>query len=474
MAKNSDKVTISFVGSNAHTVTGSMTLVEYRDLKILVDAGLYQSNSILESYRVNSKKFKFKPEDIDYIFITHINIDHFGMLPRLYKEGCRARIITHHNSVQFFEDMLIDSGNIHERDSDILFNKGYRDVNPVYSKEDVKLVLPYVRGCDIGVEYELNGLSFKMFGAGHIIGAVQIMLIFNVDGVTKTIGFSGDLGNIKYDNPYVEKFEPIKSCNIFVGESTYGDNNRNASVKARDKDLEKLESAINTFCVDGRGRVLIPCFALQRTQTMLTMIYNIFKDNSEFNIPVMIDSPLASKITKIFEKTLIGKEKDDFDNILKWKNLKIIQSADESKAMVECEKPKIVLSASGMMTNGRSIHWARNILPRANDCIITCGFMSEGSLGYRITNGESKKTISIAGKRCRNKCNIVNLTSFSSHMQYDDLIEYYASINTNKIYLVHGDMDAKLSLKQGLEDRLRDKYKTTRVVCVEKTTKGRI
>lgn len=471
--KKADKIRVSFVGMNASEVTGSMTLIEYQDIKVLVDAGLYQSNSIAKDYKVNSRKLDFNPRDIDYIFIDHCNIDHFGLLPRLYRDGCQAQIITHHNSVEFFKPMLEDCAHIMECDAMALQRGKYPNARPIYTKEDVGLTLPSIRGYDTNRMYELdNTVSFELKGAGHIIGAVQVVLYIKTQsGHIEKIPFSGDLGNILFDNPFIIPFEPIVNSSIFIGECTYGNSERGCSKGDREKDIEKLKTVIDTVCNDRKGRVFIPSFALQRTQTILKILYDIYGQDENFTTQIIVDSPLAVKVTRIFEQTLVGEDKELIDKIMAWKNVRFITDSMDSKACVLDGQPKVILSASGMVSAGRSIHWAQSVLPRANDCIITIGFMCEGTLGWRIKNGDDKKTISVNGKPCKNRCQVVNLRSFSSHMQYQQLINYYKSMNTNAIYLVHGNMEDKLQFKKDLEEELRKMGKTTRVVAVNKGTK---
>ena len=470
--RKNDKIKISFVGENASEVTGSMTLIEYQNKKMLVDTGLYQSNSLVKDYRTNSKKLSFKANEIDYIWITHINADHFCLLPRLYKEGCTARIITHHKSVEFFEPMLLDSAHIMERDVMIL-HKQMPNALPIYDEQDVYTTLPYIRGYDEDVLYELDdNISFKMSGAGHIIGAMQTSIyIKTLSGHVEKLSFSGDIGNTLFNNPFVEKFKPIKNCSVFIGECTYGSKERSCVENDRDKDIEKLQTVIRETCIDGNGRVFIPCFALQRTQTMLKILYDIYGQDKNFKLPIIVDSPLAIKLTNVFSETLTGEEKILMDKIINWKNVKFIKSPEESIACVKDKSPKIILASSGMVQNGRSVHWAKSILPKKSDALVMCGFMVEGSLGWRIKNGRDKSRISIQGVQVGNRCGVINLRSFSSHMQNQQLIDYYKSINTDTIYLVHGNMSDKLEFKKQLEEELRKINKTTRVVVVNKGTK---
>jgi metallo-beta-lactamase family protein len=452
-----------------------MILVEYENTKILLDCGLYQSNRLLEDYKVNSRKFNFDPKDIDYIFISHVNIDHFGLLPKIYKEGCQAEIITYYDSVDFIKPMLEDSAFIMERDM-VAINKKHPNLPPVYSIEDISETLKHIRGYNIDVLYKLNDtVSFELKGAGHIIGSTQIVLyIKEASGYVHKIAYSGDIGNTLFDNPFIDKFEPINKCNVFIGETTYSDSKRIASKHDRDKDIEKLRTVIDTVCNDRHGRILIPCFALQRIQTMLKVLYDIYGNDENFNIPIVIDSPLAVKLTNVFKETLIGEQKELIDKITSWKNLKMISDAEDSKVCVLDKTPKIILASSGMVNNGRSVHYLKDMLPRSNDCIVFCGFMCEGTIGWKIKNEVKQKTITIDGKVYPNKCQVMNLKSFSSHMQYEQLLNYYKSINCDRLYLVHGDAKTKGEFKKVLEEELSKMNKTTKIIAVNKLTKANL
>lgn len=472
--KKNDKVKISFCGMNATEVTGSMTLVEYGDKKILLDCGLYQSNSALNDYKINSRKFNFNPKDIDYIFISHVNIDHFGLIPRLYREGCKAQIITYHDNVEFFQPMLEDSAFIMEKDM-LLISKKIPTAKAIYDIEDVKGCLSYIRGYDKDTIYQLDDVvSFELLGAGHIIGSTQIVLYIKKEsGHIVKIGFTGDIGNTLFDNPFVDDLTPITKCNVLIGECTYNDLLRSAKKKDREKDIEKLKTTIDTICYDRNGRVLIPTFALQRTQTMLKILYDIYGEDENFDIPIIIDSPLAVRLTKLMKTVLTGKQKEILEKITSWKNVKMIIDPEESKLCVLDMTPKIILSSSGMIHSGRSVHYVKSILPRANDCIVFCGFCVEGSIGWKIKNETEQKTITIDGKAYKNKCQVVNLKSFSCHAQYEQLLSYYKNIANNGcdiICLVHSNSEGKIRFKKILEDEIRKINRTTRVVATNKGT----
>lgn len=435
--KGKNNIKIQFCGMNAVEVTGSMVLVTYTaddntQKKILLDCGLYQSSSVHDCFKINNRKFDFNINEIDSIFISHNNIDHIGLLPRLYKDGCNALIYTYNPNLEFMELMLADSAYIMERDL-LSVKKKMPNATVLYGIPDVKTTMRYVRGCDKNKIYKIDdNLSVEFISAGHIVGSTQIILyIKKPSGHVTKVGFTGDIGNTLFNNPFIEEFEPINKCNILLGECTYSDGSRSCKKADREKDIKKLKSVIDSFCVEGNGSVLIPCFALQRTQTMLKLLYDIYGEDESFDIPVIIDSPLACRITEALKGAFDDDNLKILNKILSWKNLKLVSKPEESKACVADTSSKVVLSSSGMMTQGRCVHYTKSMLPRSNCCIITCGYMVEGSLGWKIKNCNEQKTISIDGKKYNNKCQVCNLKSFSSHMQYEQLLNYYKNIANN-------------------------------------------
>lgn len=479
MAKKKDKVTVKCIGMSSTEVTGSGYLVECpTGEKIILDLGLYQSNKPFEDYKINKRKFDFKPSDITAIIISHINCDHFCMLPKFVHDGGKCNFYLSEETVDFVKPMLEDSAKIMERDA-FGFSKRYKkEYSPIYTIDDVEKSLQYFRGCSKNEEhYITENVWFKLISAGHIFGSCQIELYIKLpSGVIKKIGYSGDLGNIIFEQPFVEDFKPITKCSMYIGECTYNDASRSCKKGQREKDLQVIENVIRQTCVDKNGIVLIPTFALQRTETMIYTLYNIFKNDKSFNIPVIVDSPLAVALLDCFKNNLEGEWSDIFEEMMSWKNLKIIRTVEESMACVEDNSPKIVCSSSGMLTQGRSIMYLKKILPRSNCCILTCGYMAEGGIGWKIKNNPEQKTITIDKVAYKNRCDIKCLDSFSSHMQYEQLMNYYINIANNgcqTIWLVHGDK-GKIQFKEELDKRINKILKTTKIVATNRDTTARI
>jgi metallo-beta-lactamase family protein len=196
----------------------------------------------------------------------------------------------------------------------------------------------------------------------------------------------------------------------------------------------------------------------------------MFGHDENFDIPIVVDSPLACKMFKVYEDVLDEENKAKFLEVCNWKNVKFISNADESKLCVSDGRPKVILSSSGMLTAGRSVYYSKALLPDQNSTILFCGFASQNSLAYKIKNGDKQKTISIDKKAYANRCSIVDLKSFSSHIQREDMLMYYKQIRTDAIYLVHGDMDAKLEFAKDLKEELTKSCSTTKVCVVNKGT----
>ena len=278
------------------------------------------------------------------------------------------------------------------------------------------------------------------------------------------------MGNYELEKPYVTPFEKVSKCNIAIVESTYGNRKKSIGKKDRETDLLKIKTIIEQT-VEKNGRVMIPVFSLDRCQNILTVIYDMFSSNKNFNTPVLIDSPLAIKICKEYIKLLKDEELEKWTQIMNWKNLKFINEYTDSKLWQECGNPCIVLTASGYLVRGRSREWIKTILTEANSHIIFCGYASENSLAGKIKKATRNKTITIDNKPYRIKCNITDLKSFSSHIQYNQMLDYYTSIQCDKIALVHGEFKAKCEFAKDLEQELSRKNKTTKVIVVNSSTK---
>lgn len=474
ISKKNNKAELSIIGGNCEGVTGSCTKIEYNGATQLFECGMVQRNTVLETQVANKKILdKIKPQKIDVIIIGHCHTDHIGLIPALYAAGkCNARIIVPERSTDIIKEMWLDSAWILERDSEVLSRKAERYIPPLQTMEDAEYALNYIEEYSSHKIHQItDDLSVRYTPAGHIFLSQQAEIILK-GIVDKTILFTSDLGNIttQSERVFVDNFEAVKKANIVIGECTYSKKGHSVTRKDYLKDVQKIKSVIEQYCIDSPHRVICPTFSLDRLPYMMWVIYSVFKYDDNFNVKVLIDSPLAIRLLQCYERLLQGDAKENFDKMMSWENFEFIYNPEDSKAAVEDGKPKVVLSSSGMLTAGRSVKWVQSVLPNANDCILFAGYSTEGSLAYRIKNGSEQKTISINGKPYKNKANIISLHSFSGHMSRECMIDYYSSIVADKIYLVHSDKN-KAEFKEDLEKAIQEKLKTTKVIMPNKSTR---
>lgn len=462
-----NKLRIDFSnGEAAQHVTGSCIYLP--DLEILLECGFSQSNNLERDFRDNGAKFNFSCKKLKYIFIGHTHLDHVGRLPLLYKRGCDAPIIVSKGTLPLLKNMLEDSAKINERDADLLSKQKGRSYEPIYNIDDVNNAIAHVVEYEQNIIWELTDeLSFRFTPSGHIKFGAQIELFFHVNNCKKKLVYTSDLGNYLLPKNFSDPFVPIEKCDVLIGECTYADGTRPAATKKiRKTDLEKIESLIWKYCIDNKSKILIPCFALDRTPELYMTLRSIMKKNG-WDVPILIDSPLSVKQFKIY-----ADEHPELWEEVNSSRTRLCSEWNESVAYQKMEGPMIILSSSGMLTAGRVLSHLPYILPNPNNCILFCGYSTEGTLAWDIKHTKHK-TLKLAGKRIANRANIIILNSFSSHMQHDQLLDYYSSIQCNKIYLVHGQQPEKIKFAEELRNEIARKNHTTQVVCVNKSTEGR-
>ena len=477
MGKKKKEVTIEIVGGNAEGVTGSCTKIDFYGRTILFELGMVQDNStILGNYRDNCSILnRIKPKKIEMVILGHNHCDHIGLVPMLFARGnTDVKIITPKDTTCILREMWSDTAFINERDAEALNRKGDKCYTPLYTQAEVEMALKNVIEIEIGSIINIDeNVAIRYTPAGHILRSCQTELYINSDSHTRKILFTSDLSNrmIEDRKVFVEKFQPVTSANIVIGESTYG--KRKGSMKKKDIELDrqKMKTVIEQFCIDNKHRVLIPTFSLDRMPFIIWELYQLFGKDESFTVPVLIDSPLANRLLDCYSSILDGEAKDKFDEMMSWKNIRRIITPEDSKAAISDKGAKIICASSGMLCAGRSVKWIQSILPNENDCCLFVGYAGIDTLAGKIKHGTGQKTININGKPYKNKCCLVDLHSYSSHMQHDDLVKYYKSINCEKIILCHGDELAKKELKEDLEKALSDLCKSTRVIIANKGTK---
>lgn len=464
MAKHKkDRVKISFISNSAEDVAGSSYLVQYKDDITMLDYGLVQCSNKLKQWTLNNANFKFKVKDINNIIISHQNIDHFGSLPRLYANGCRADIYVYKNMGKYMKLAFEDGLKINTKDAELLSNQHGKNFKLPYTEEDIEITLAHIIEVDDEQLIKISdNMSFIFHSAYHIAGANQIELIVDEGNTKKNILYTGDVGNIEIDKPFLHPFRKVNKCDVAIVETTYGGNPKSVNEKTRAKDREKLQTTIRQTCLEKKGKVLLGAFAYQRVQELMYEIYMLYKDDKSFNIPVLIDSPLAIKICNIFEDLIPEKDVELWNDIMNWENFKFINEWEDSDSAIKSNTPMIIIACSGFAENGRIRGWLQNTIGDENNTVVFVGYSSEDSLAGILKEGK-KKIVEIDGLKIKNKIKVVNLLSFSSHMQHKQLLKYYSDMNCGQLFLVHGNKESQYIFAEQLSEEYAKKSKTTKV-----------
>ncbi len=435
---------LSFFGAD-QCVTGSCHCLEVNGKRILVDCGLQQGRD-----EVSNAEFPFAASAIDVVLVTHAHIDHSGRIPMLIKQGFQGRILTTRLTADLLDIMLLDSAHIQEQDAEWKNRKGERSgaphVDPLYTIEDASRVREFMTTCEYGEKVELcEGVTVEFVDAGHLLGSASIIVDATEGGVTKRLVFSGDLGNI--NQPIIRDPVHIYGADYVVMESTYGDRNH-TEVWSYTDDLAQI---IDETIVRG-GNVVIPSFAVGRTQELLYFIREIkdqglVKSNPDF--PVYIDSPLAKKATTIFTGNLHGYLDEDAlalvqdgTHMFNFTNLRMTETSEESKALNEDHTPKVIISASGMCDAGRIRHHLKHNLWRPECTVVFVGYQGEGTLGRSLLEGT--KSVKLFGEEIAVHAKIVNFQGLSSHADRDHLLSWISDFKEPKpqhVFVVHGDRE---------------------------------
>ena len=454
---------ITFLGATK-IVTGSNFLVEAAGKKFLVDCGMYQGNAELEMK--NYKEFDYNPAEIDFMLLTHAHIDHSGRIPKLYNEGFKGPIYAHKATCDLCAIMLPDSGHIQEMESEWKnkkrLRKGQQTFPPLYTAEDAiksqELFVP-VKYDDI-IQVAEN-IYVRYNDAGHMLGSSSIEVWTKEDGKkTKTV-FSGDIGN--NDIPLLSSPTMIESADFLVMESTYG-----SRLHVRNNQKAELFLNIVSETIDNGGTVVIPSFAVGRTQEILYELNKIKEntDDAEFmrkyktlmKVPVYVDSPLAISATEVFKQNTdlfddeIKEKMENGDNPLEFPGLKFTRTADESKALNESDIPSIIISASGMCEVGRIKHHLKHNIWNPKSTILFVGYQAPGTLGRTIVDGA--KRVKIFGEEFSVNARIEYIEGYSGHADQQWLLNFiYSFIKKPKhIFLVHGEPNGQLVLKNKIVD----------------------
>lgn len=425
---------ISFHGA-CREVTGSCILIESEDTKFLVDCGMFQG----KEEDKNAEDFSFDPKDIDFVFLTHAHLDHCGRLPKLFMDGFRGRIYSTAPTRDLAEIILLDALKI-SREEGKVFSA------PLCTEGDIFSLIKFFTCLSYGEQKKINeSVSVRIRDAGHILGSAVFEVWLKDEGKEKKLVFSGDLGNPPA--PIVKDPELISGADIVFVESTYGNRLHEPKEKGREVLKEKIEEII-----EKQGVLMIPVFALERTQELLYELNGWAENQKIPYIPVFLDSPLAVKATGIYRrypdfydkeaKALIEKGDDLFD----FKGLLMINNSSQAGVAGRSVPPKIILAGSGMFEGGRIKSYLKKYLGDSANTLLIISYQSEGSLGRRLLAGE--KTVEIEGKKIQIKAEIYSILSFSSHADQLTLLNWVDAIKNpkpKKVFIIHGDQDASQS-----------------------------
>lgn len=482
MSKSKDKIRVSFIGNNATSVAGSMTLITWGkpQRSILVEAGLVQGEkSLLGEYQANNANFKFKPKNLDYVFMSDNHGDHSLLFPLVVKRGFSGKAYVPEGFTDIFKPMALDSANIMERNALDLTKKMKKSYPPIYENQDVYKALDLLNECPFNEKIKLDDeVTVEFIPAGHTIHSASIILYIKNNNTIRKIAFTGDMGNIAIPPLYTNRFQTIQSANLLVSETTYADAKRSANNKDREKDIEKIKSVVYTYAIDKQGgQVLFPTFSFMRTQIILTVLYDLFYSDENFTCPIYVASPLACKICDIFDTHLTGEDAEKWKKVRGWSSVHYVKDFETLEGIVAKHQKErtsaLFLASSGFMSGGYSPWLAEKFLPSAKNILVFCGYATPTSLAGKIKQKKTK-TIAINGKTVPSRANVVNLTSFSSHIQHDELLKLlsggYGQASYEKIALVHGDFDGKVVFAEELKKEISKRNRTDKVVVVNKST----
>lgn len=446
---------IAFYGA-AHEVTGSCTVIYTNGKTIMVDCGLEQGPDIYENCEL-----PILPSQIDCVLLTHAHIDHSGKLPFLTAGGFNGKIYATSATEKLCGIMLLDSAYIQEYEAKWRNRKakrsGEESFSPLYTVKDAEKTLKQFVSCDYDKEYTLyDGIKISFTDAGHLLGSSSISITVNENGKEETIVFSGDLGNIK--RPLIRDPKTPKKADYVVIESTYGD--RTHGVR---KDYVKQMTTIIQSTLDRGGNLVIPCFAVGRTQEMLYLIrmikeQGLIKRHADF--PVYVDSPLAVEATEIYSGDLYDYYDEETlellrqgKNPIKFKDLVLSVTADESIAINRDKTPKVILSASGMCEAGRIRHHLKHNLWRRESTILFVGYQSEGTLGRLISNGACR--VKLFGEEIQVNAKIEHLDGISSHADRNMLLDWLGGFEgaPHTVFVNHGQDEVCDSFARSVSER---------------------
>ena len=449
---------LTFLGA-AGNVTGSCYLLDTADARVVVDCGMYQERKYQER---NWQPFQFDPESIDAVFLTHAHLDHCGLLPKLVREGYAGKIYCTQATAEIAEIILIDAAHLQEEDAIFKRERHRREGRrgphpeiPLYTVQDAEEVRPHFSSVDylncVAAGSNVEGCYYE---AGHVLGAATININIKQDGRNHRIIFSGDIG--EPDRPIINDPAVFNEAEYIVMESTYGDRTHE---EHRNTDIQRqLKDCINRT-VNAGGNIVIPSFALERSQELLYHLNELFLRKEIPPMTVYLDSPMAIRITEVFKHhaELFDQEMmrrlRQGDSCFNFENLKIVQTAEESRAINDVKGSSIIIAGSGMVTGGRVKHHIINNITRPESTILFVGYQAEGTPGRILLDGA--REIRLLGQMHAVKAHIEKIDGFSAHADRDGLLAWLSDIRIPPrcVFVTHGEEKAATSFAKLLSEK---------------------
>ncbi len=449
-------IKLTFLGASQN-VTGSQYLVETNNIRFLVDCGLYQERELRGR---NWERFPFPPSTLDAVLLTHAHLDHCGLLPKLLREGFNGHIYCTAGTSEIAKIVLMDSANIQQEDAEFKRKrhqqegrKGPYSEVPLYTTDDARACFPLLSTTHYGEPVQVgDGVTATFYDAGHILGSSMIKVIVSQNGEKRTILFSGDVG--RWNKPILRDPTLFDEADYVLVESTYGDRLHQSQGTIGNE----LANVVNST-VKAHGNILIPSFALERSQEVLYYLNQLLIEDRIPHLMVFVDSPMAVSVTEVFEHHpelfdremmgLVRHGKSPFD----FPGLTMVRTVDQSKAINSIKGSAMIIAGSGMCTGGRIKYHLANNISRKESRILFVGYQAVGTLGREIVGGA--KTVRILGQKHRVRARVAQINGFSAHADRDELFRWLSALQRppTHLFVVHGEAEASLQFAEYLREK---------------------
>lgn len=476
--KDKHDIIISFLGESRNDVTGSSVLINIPKkngegrYNVLIEMGLVQGGNTIEQDLANNRRMleRFNKEliaSIETVFICHQHCDHQGNLPYLTANGFTGEAIMPNKCIEIVKDLMEDSVKIHQSNVQKLKQTKGKRTKEFYNTQDMYLLFDKFKGVEIGEKYRLNDeVEFRFIHSGHVVGGAMLELwITKPNNSRKHLIYTSDMGS-KHNNQFqyfVYPREHIQDCDLLISEATYNTKDRSWKKKDAIEEREQLKRELKEHLCGGKD-ILFSAFSFGRTQNLICMLYDFFHEEKWFKkIDIILDGVLMHKINNNYLKILEGEELEYFRKVLGWKNVKVNKTYDGTIAILSEKKPRIIISTSGFLTNGRITSYLKQMIGSSKSVIYLTGYCGgEGSLGARLLN-PNQKTVTIEKSVIRKAATIKKLSTMSSHIQFTELLSLYKGVNCEKIIIHHSSKEEKSNFASIVREELSKIGKSTKV-----------